>query len=95
LAEDAEDYLRKNTKLWEVVSPAQIGIICFALRDAGDGEHERRAKLVTDSGFACVGTTKLKGRSVLRLCILNPLTTEWDIRETIDRLADCNAEESF
>ncbi len=95
LAEYAEDYLLKNTKLWEVVSPAQIGIICFALRDVGDGEHERRAKRVTDSGFACVGTTKLKGRTVLRLCILNPLTTEWDIRETIDRLAECNAEGSF
>lgn len=96
LAEYAEYYLRQHPTCWEVVSPAQIGIVCFALRNVGEGEHERRAKRITDSGFACVSSTQLKHRSVLRLCILNPLTTEWDIRETLDRLAaeDLNTEYS-
>lgn len=86
LAEYAEYYLRQSPERWEIVSPAQIGVVCFALRDAAEGEHEQRAKQITDSGFACVSSTRLHDRSVLRLCILNPLTTEWDIRETIDRL---------
>jgi len=90
LAEYAEMYLRQQPDRWEIASPAQIGVLCFALRGAQDGEHERCAKVVTDSGFACVSSTKLGQRSVLRLCILNPLTSEWDIRETIDRLASAH-----
>ncbi|MDP5052198.1 MAG: aminotransferase class V-fold PLP-dependent enzyme, partial [Congregibacter sp.] len=86
LTEFAEDYLRKDPGRWEVVTPAQIGIICFALRGASAQEHERRAQALSASGFACVTTTHLKHRTVLRLCIINPLTTEADITETIDRL---------
>jgi glutamate/tyrosine decarboxylase-like PLP-dependent enzyme len=86
LTEFAEAYLRKNPERWEIISPAQIGIICFALRGESAEEHERRARELSESGFACVTTTKLKGRTALRLCIINPLTTEDDITETIDRL---------
>jgi hypothetical protein len=35
-----------------------------------------------------VTSTTLRGRSVLRLCTINPRTTESDIEETIERLAD-------
>lgn len=86
LTEFAEEYLRKNPQRWEIISPAQIGIICFALRGESAQEHERRARELSESGFACVTTTKLKGRTALRLCIINPLTTQADITETIDRL---------
>jgi glutamate/tyrosine decarboxylase-like PLP-dependent enzyme len=87
LAEFAEQYLRARPAIWEVVSPAQIGIVCFALRDTTVEEHSRRAKAMADHGYAAVSTTTLKGRSVLRLCTINPLTTEEDIAGTIDRLA--------
>jgi glutamate/tyrosine decarboxylase-like PLP-dependent enzyme len=87
LAEFAQEYLRQQADRWEIVSPAQLGIVCFALRDADATEHKRRAKALSDSGFACVTTTVLKERTVLRLCIINPLTTQTDIIETIDRLA--------
>ncbi|WP_052389923.1 pyridoxal phosphate-dependent decarboxylase family protein [Belnapia moabensis] len=87
LAEFAEACLRGSPATWEVVVPAQIGIVCFALRNAGEGEHARRAKAVSDSGYAAVSSTMLKSRSVLRLCTINPLTTEDDIAGTIDRLA--------
>jgi aromatic-L-amino-acid decarboxylase len=87
LAEYAESLLRGNSECWEVVSPAQIGIVCFALRGQPDSEHQRRARALAESGFACVGTTVLAGRSVLRLCIMNPLTTRSDIEATIERLA--------
>ncbi len=87
LAEFAEAYLRQHPETWEVVTPAQIGVICFALKNKSSTEHKRRAQVLSDSGFACVTTTSLKSRTVLRLCTINPLTTRNDITETIDRLA--------
>ncbi len=86
LAEYAECYLRQQPDKWEVVTPAQIGVICFALRQESGEGHKRRVQALADSGFACVSSTSLKGRTVFRLCIINPLTTESDIRETIERL---------
>jgi glutamate/tyrosine decarboxylase-like PLP-dependent enzyme len=87
LAQFAEDYLRSRSAIWDVVAPAQIGIVCFALKNARAEEHARRAKTVSDGGYAAVSSTMLKGRSVLRLCTINPLTTENDIARTIDKLA--------
>ncbi|MGL6160691.1 pyridoxal phosphate-dependent decarboxylase family protein [Microbulbifer sp.] len=89
LAEYAEGYLRQQPDKWEVVTPAQIGVVCFALKgESGEG-HKRRAKDLADSGFACVSSTSLKGRTALRLCTINPLTTKGDIRETIEWLGKC------
>lgn len=39
-----------------------------------------------EEGFACVLTTRLKGRTVLRICPIHPETTEDDIRHTIQRM---------
>lgn len=91
LAEFAEAQLRQDPLRWELVSPAQIGIVCFALGGQSDDEHRRRAKTLADSGFACVSTTILHGRTVLRLCIINPLTTEADITDTLARLGNNHA----
>ncbi len=87
LAEFAEAELRRHPDTWEVVTPAQIGIVCFALKDGRPDLHSERAKQLGDSGFACVSTTRLGERSVLRLCTINPLTTEVDIVETLSRLS--------
>ncbi|MFP4240250.1 MAG: pyridoxal phosphate-dependent decarboxylase family protein [Rhodosalinus sp.] len=87
LAECAEQVLRESPATWEVVTPAQLGILCFALRGADAAAHERAARRVSESGYACVTTTALGGRSVLRLCTINPLTTEADLRGTLERLA--------
>ncbi|MFP4570643.1 pyridoxal phosphate-dependent decarboxylase family protein, partial [Rhodosalinus sp.] len=87
LAEVAERVLRESPATWEVVTPAQLGILCFALRGADAAAHERAARRVSESGYACVTTTALGGRSVLRLCTINPLTTEADLRGTLERLA--------
>ena len=87
LAEFAQAHLQKFSDTWEVVTPAQIGIICFTLKNIPADELGRRVKALTDSGYAAVTITKLRGRQVLRLCTINPLTTEKDIITTIDRLA--------
>jgi len=87
LAEFAERQIRNHPETWDLVTPAQIGVVTFAFRDWRPGEHAAATKTVTDSGFACVSSTMLRDRSVLRLCTINPLTTEADIVETIERLA--------
>ncbi|MFO1046828.1 MAG: aminotransferase class V-fold PLP-dependent enzyme [Geminicoccaceae bacterium] len=88
LAETAETILRRSPGLWEIVTPAQLGIVTFALRGADAALHADRAKALSESGYAAVTSTTLKSRSVLRLCTINPLTTEGDLEETIRRLAD-------
>jgi len=87
LAEFAERHLRERPDTWDVVTPAQIGVVTFAFKNWRPGEHAACTRTVTESGFACVSSTMLRDRSVLRLCTINPLTTEADIAETIDRLA--------
>ena len=91
LAEHAERCLREDER-WEIVTPAQLGVVTFALRGATGAEHAARAAHVADDGYAAVTTTKLHGRSVLRLCTINPRTTEDDIAGTIARLADAAIE---
>lgn len=88
LAEIAEKYILANSSVWELVTPAQLGVVTFAARTGGKIEHEAAVKRLADDGFAAVSTTSLHSRSVLRLCTINPLTTEEDIRETIDRLGN-------
>jgi aromatic-L-amino-acid/L-tryptophan decarboxylase len=91
LAEAAEEELRASDA-WEVVTPAQLGIVTFRFR-AGDADpaaaddlQRRITSALTAEGFAVLSTTELRGRTVLRLCTINPRTTEDDVRETVRRL---------
>ncbi len=86
LAESAERMLRADQR-WQVVTPAQLGIVTFALRGADHAQHTASADRLGRDGFAAVTTTRLHGRSVLRLCTINPRTSEDDVAETLDRLA--------
>ncbi len=86
LAEHAQARLESDSR-WDVITPAQLGIVTFAWRGANEGEHARRAAALAQDGYAAVSTTSLRGRSVLRLCTINPLTTEDEIDETLARLA--------
>lgn len=86
LAERAEQLLRENPR-WEVTTPAQLGVVTWAAVGVTGEDHAAAAAALTDDGYASVTTTTLHGRSVLRLCTLNPRTTEDDIRGTLDRLS--------
>jgi hypothetical protein len=44
-------------------------------------------------GFAFVTSTILNGRTVLRLCTINPRTTEGDIGATIQRIKELGMDE--
>jgi aromatic-L-amino-acid decarboxylase len=84
LAEHAEALLAARPG-WEVVAPAQLGIVCF--RRAGDDALQSRiADAMVRDGFAAPSTTVLGGHVALRLCTINPRTTPAEIEQTIERM---------
>ena len=85
LAEEAERLLRADGR-FEIVTPAQLGIVTFALHGASHADHVARATAIGVDGYAALTTTLLHERSVLRLCTINPLTTEVDLAGTIERI---------
>ena len=90
-AEQAERLLRDRSA-WTVVTPAQMGIITFRCEPDGwtpdqvDTLTRRLISAINDEGEAFLTQTTLDGRPVLRLCPINPRTTEADLRRTIERL---------
>lgn len=86
LAEHAERRLREDDR-WEVVTPAQLGIVTFARRGVDEGAHGDAARAIAADGYAAVTSTVLGHRHALRLCTINPRTTPSDLDATIDWLA--------
>lgn len=81
---------------WHMVTSAQMAILSFRYQRSDMSETEadivnrKVGRTITESGFAVVLSTELRGRTVLRMCPINPRTTATDIRETLrelDRLA--------
>lgn len=91
LAEYAEKLLRASSN-WEIVTGASMGILTFRFVSGGrsqedpDRINQRIVDEIMKDGFATVSSTRLRGRKVLRLCTINPRTTDNDIRETVGRL---------
>jgi aromatic-L-amino-acid/L-tryptophan decarboxylase len=85
LAEVAERLIEADP-FWQLVTPAQLGVVTFVGAGLDAAEHIARATALAASGYAAVSTTELHGRTVLRLCTINPLTTEDDLAGTLDRL---------
>jgi aromatic-L-amino-acid decarboxylase len=85
LAEHAERLLAASGK-WEVVTPAMLGIVCFRRAGASDEQTDELVRRAIADGFAAPSTTILDGRTVARLCTINPRTTNQDIERTIERL---------
>ncbi|MDB5692934.1 MAG: gadB [Alphaproteobacteria bacterium] len=93
LAELAERALRRSGG-WIIVTPAQLAVVTFRCALPGLGEtdadalHARIVEATMAEGFALVTSTMLDGRPVLRLCTINPRTTDEDIEETVRRLTE-------
>jgi glutamate/tyrosine decarboxylase-like PLP-dependent enzyme len=91
LAELAEQTLRQSS-CWQVVSPAQLGIVAFRFvsegisADESNTLNQRLVEKTIQDGFAFLSSTNLKSQTVLRLCTINPRTTNQDIIATIQRL---------
>ncbi len=84
LAERAQCAIEASEEL-ETVTPAQLGIVTFAPRSGDAGELADR---VVADGFAAPSSTVLEGRTVMRMCTINPRTTDDDIERTIARIAE-------
>jgi aromatic-L-amino-acid/L-tryptophan decarboxylase len=82
LAEHAESVLRARPE-WEVLSPAQLAIVCFA---PTEGDVDGIVSRAVADGYAAPSSTIVDGRVALRLCTINPRTTFEEIEATIDRL---------
>lgn len=93
LAAYAEKLVRRSPAL-TLMAPASLGIVCFRREWAGcdETETERRGIELADalhrSGEAFVSTTRLAGRHAIRLCILNPTSSQRHVRQVIEHFAD-------
>ncbi len=92
LAEYAESLVRGRPEL-TLMAPATLGIVCFRREwtGAGETETERLGLALVDelerSGTALVSTTRLAGRHAIRLCVLNPTSSEEDVRRVVEHFA--------
>src|SRR5262245_36834482 len=91
MAEFAESLLRQSGR-WRIVAPAAMGIVTFRCDVEGHSEieindiHRRMVEMMAEDGFAFANSTTLRGQTVMRLCTINPRTTEDDVRATIKQL---------
>ena len=91
VAEEAEGLLRASGA-FDIVTPAQLGIVTFSYRLDGSGaDPDAVNKAIVEAliadGHAMLSSTQLGGRTVLRLCTINPRTTTRDLESTIALLA--------
>jgi hypothetical protein len=93
LAEFAEDLVRSHAPRLTLMAPATLGIVCFRREWPGtdEAETERRGNALVDAlestGTALVSSTRLAGRHTVRLCILNPTSSEEHVRRVIEHFA--------
>jgi aromatic-L-amino-acid decarboxylase len=103
LARYAEDLLAAAPGI-EIVSPAILSIVTFryvppSLRGAaGELDEGRLAQLndeirrrIWESGRAMLSSTRIRGRYVLRLCVLNHNTRKADVEEVVRLIAEHGA----
>ena len=77
---------------FEILSPAQFGIVCFRARPASvdeaelDSLNEKINTQVVSGGRFLISSTRLNGRFSLRMCTLGYRTTHDDIRELFEAI---------
>ena len=87
LAEHAEALLVEDPA-WELVTPARLGIVTFRPAGADDAVTAALPEAALADGLAFVSTHRVAGRTVLRLCTVNPRTTRADVERTLARLLE-------
>ena len=79
---------------WQVVTPATLGIVTFRFVAPGmtdirlDQLNSDIASEMINSGHALLSPTILNGRTVLRMCTINPRTSRMDLETTVARLEE-------
>lgn len=85
LARLVESELRKMPD-WEVVSGAQMAVVCFRYRTGDTAFHMKLVQEILKDGFALITSTVLRGQTLLRTCTINPRTTDQDVIATLQRV---------
>lgn len=80
---DALARLLKQDDCWEIVSPPSMAIVCWRYRGGSDELQREVAHAAAADGCCFVSTTVLRGRTVLRMCTIQPATTERDLRMSL------------
>ena len=87
-AEVAERLLRESGA-WEIVTPAQMAIVTFRYQPKNGVEelanrvtHDLVERLLED-GYAFASGTRLREKTVMRMCCNNPRTTLADLETSI------------
>jgi glutamate/tyrosine decarboxylase-like PLP-dependent enzyme len=84
---------------FEVLCPAQFGILCFRARPAGiadadlNGLNSRINSMVVSEGRFLISSTQLRERFSLRMCTLGFRTTDKDIRDLFESIERALARE--
>lgn len=94
LARLAAELLAEDERL-EVPGPPQLSVVAFRVR-AREGESEERRALRDDAlmedtladGTMMLSTTRVGGRSAVRLVVMNHRTTERDVRRSVARIRE-------
>ncbi|MCW3020903.1 MAG: Pyridoxal-dependent decarboxylase, partial [Conexibacter sp.] len=68
---------------FEVVTPPSLAIVCFRV----PGDPDELARRALADGYVVPSTTVLRGETVLRLCTINPRTTDQELAGSVARLA--------
>jgi glutamate/tyrosine decarboxylase-like PLP-dependent enzyme len=91
----AERLVRAESLL-EVMSPAQLGVLCFRVHPSGvddvaalDALNERVNAAVSGDGHYLISSTRLRGVFTLRLCILGFRTTAADVEGLVATVVRC------
>lgn len=77
----------------EIVTPASLGVVTFAVRGLDDAGHSAIAAAITADGYAALSSTVLSGRTVLRMCTISPRTTREDLERTVELIVTTAASE--
>lgn len=95
LAAHIQDRLER-TPGFEITSPASLGVVTFRYVPPGGGASEDEIEALNRelldrlwaSGRAMATSTRVRGRYVLRACVINHNTRKADVDELVDRLTD-------
>ena len=93
LAIHAEQLVRAEP-LFELLSPAHLGVVCFRVHPDGvndpamlDSLNERVNAALSASGRFLISSTRLRETYALRMCILSFRTTRNDVEELVKYLS--------
>lgn len=85
LAELARERIEQSNEL-ELAAPPSLGIVCFRRRGADDDITDGLVAALEQSGLGLISSTRVHGRPVLRLCILNHTTRAEDVERVLEFL---------